>query len=115
MTTVTTTADFGLWVRDAERGESVVYARSPEPRDDMLRAARTAADLGLVSLVQRREAPGVLAYIAQRTFAKHEDRQRAPRLCGCGREAHPTWKSGLCRVCTIAARAEKAFTKETAA
>jgi hypothetical protein len=75
-----TEADLGRWVNRAERGESFVYAVSrdghvPSPDEKRVRkrtlaAARMLHEKGLVSLVQRREPCGAIAYVAQRTWKR---------------------------------------------
>ena len=63
----------GRWVARAERGESFVYgvARGRvRPSPLVMTATRALQEKGLVALVQRREAAGAIAYVAQRTWKK---------------------------------------------
>jgi hypothetical protein len=76
--------ELGRWAREAERGESIVYAAvsagvvlSPEEKQVQARvmeAARRLHEKGLVALVQRRASPSRILYVAQRTWKRDGER-----------------------------------------
>jgi hypothetical protein len=89
--------DLGRWVNLAAKGESVAYgyaSATAYPNGGAMRAAWNLCEAGLVTLTQRREPDGRLAYLATRTLMKPEDAATPRRRGSRGQVRHAAGHAG---------------------